>query len=141
VEVILMKKPMILLFVGAVALSTLALDSHADHKDAAAVQAGRKLFMKHCATCHGTDAKGKGPVSAALKTGPPDLTIIKTPGEKFPTYRIATIIDGEKDVTAHGTRKMPVWGTIFRRSEGDLLRQANIYSLVKYIESIQTAKD
>lgn len=104
------------------------------------VERGRKLFRQYCATCHGLDAKGSGPVAAALKIGPPDLTIIEPPGEKFPSYRVATIIDGEKDVTAHGTRKMPVWGTIFRRTEGDLLKQANIYALVKYVESIQTAR-
>lgn len=106
----------------------------------AAADKGRALFRQHCASCHGLDAKGSGPVAAALKSGPPDLTIIQTPGEKFPSYRVATIIDGEKDVTAHGTRKMPVWGVIFRRTEGDLLKQANIYALVKYIESIQTAR-
>ncbi|HLG14104.1 MAG TPA: cytochrome c [Blastocatellia bacterium] len=105
----------------------------------AAADKGRVLFRQHCASCHGLDAKGRGPVAAALKSGPPDLTIIQVPGEKFPSYKVATIIDGEKDVTAHGTRKMPVWGVVFRRTEGDLLKQANIYALVKYIESIQTA--
>jgi hypothetical protein len=34
---------------------------------------------------------------------------------------------------------MPVWGTILRKTEGDLQKQADIYSLVKYIESIQVA--
>jgi mono/diheme cytochrome c family protein len=100
---------------------------------------GEKLFTRYCATCHGTDATGQGPVAAAMKSGPPDLTAIQVPGGKFPTDRIATVIDGEKAVTAHGTRQMPVWGTILRKTEGDLQKQADIYSLVKYIESIQVA--
>lgn len=105
-----------------------------------AVVKGQKLFMQYCATCHGADAKGQGPVAAALKEGPPDLTAIQVPGDKFPANRVETAIDGEKAVTAHGTRKMPVWGTIFRRTGGELQKYADIYSLVKYIESIQIAK-
>lgn len=104
------------------------------------VQKGRKLFTQYCATCHGATAKGEGPVAAALKVGPPDLTTLQQAGEKFPFYRVQTKIDGEKEVTAHGTSKMPVWGTIFRRTSGELQRHADVYALVKYIESIQREK-
>jgi mono/diheme cytochrome c family protein len=103
-----------------------------------AVDKGRKLFSQYCATCHGTDGKGQGPVAAALKEGPPDLTMIQAPGEKFPYNRVETVIDGEKAVTAHGSKRMPVWGPIFRRTSGDLQKHADIYALVKYIESIQS---
>ena len=101
---------------------------------------GQRLFNKYCATCHGMSAKGEGPVAAALKIGPPDLTTLQQPGEKFPFFRVQTKIDGEKEVTAHGTSKMPVWGTIFRRTSGELQHHADIYALVKYIESIQRLK-
>ncbi|HEU4388189.1 MAG TPA: cytochrome c [Blastocatellia bacterium] len=107
---------------------------------AAYVAKGRRLFVQHCASCHGEAGKGQGPVAAAMKQGPPDLTAIKGPGEKFPFARVAAVIDGEKEVIAHGPRKMPVWGTIFKRSEGEALKEASIYSIAKYIESIQTAK-
>jgi mono/diheme cytochrome c family protein len=98
---------------------------------------GRKLFNQYCATCHGTTAKGEGPVATALKVGPPDLTALQPPGEKFPFYRVQTKIDGEKEVTAHGPSKMPVWGTVFKGTSGELQRHADVYALVKYIESIQ----
>jgi mono/diheme cytochrome c family protein len=104
------------------------------------VERGRKLFNQYCATCHGVTGKGDGPVSAALKIAPPDLTSIRQPGEKFPFDHVQTKIDGEKEVTAHGTSKMPVWGTIFRRTQGELQRHADVYSLAKYIESIQKVK-
>jgi mono/diheme cytochrome c family protein len=104
------------------------------------VEKGRKLFSQYCATCHGATAKGEGPVAAALKVGPPDLTAIQQTGEKFPFYRVQTKIDGEKEVTAHGTSKMPVWGTVFKRTSGELQRHADVYALVKYIESIQRLK-
>lgn len=104
------------------------------------VEKGHKLFNQYCATCHGVSGKGEGPVAAALKTGPPDLTTIQQPGEKFPFYHVQTKIDGEKEVTAHGTGKMPVWGQIFRRTSGEMQRHADVYALVKYIESIQRVK-
>jgi mono/diheme cytochrome c family protein len=104
------------------------------------VAKGHKLFNQYCATCHGATAKGEGPVAAALKVGPPDLTAIQQPGEKFPFYRVQTKIDGEKEVTAHGPSKMPVWGTVFKRTSGELQRHADVYALAKYIESIQRLK-
>ncbi|HXI92860.1 MAG TPA: cytochrome c [Blastocatellia bacterium] len=104
------------------------------------VEKGHRLFKQYCATCHGITAKGEGPVAAALKVGPPDLTALQKPGEKFPFNRVETKIDGEKDVTAHGTNKMPVWGTVFKRTSGELQRHADVYALAKYIESIQRLK-
>ena len=104
------------------------------------VDKGHKLFDQYCATCHGLSAKGEGPVAAALKVGPPDLTAIQQPGDKFPFYRVQTRIDGEKEVAAHGTSKMPVWGPVLRRTSGEMQRHADVYSLVKYIESIQRVK-
>ena len=41
------------------------------------VERGRKLFNQHCASCHGTDAKGHGPVAPSLKVSPTDLTAIQ----------------------------------------------------------------
>ena len=38
--------------------------------------AGRDLFESYCATCHGRDGKGAGPVAGALKTPPADLTAL-----------------------------------------------------------------
>ena len=50
---------------------------------------GPDLFRAHCAACHGPEGKGNGPVGAALKTKPADLTMLaKNNGGKFPTQRI-----------------------------------------------------
>jgi hypothetical protein len=32
---------------------------------------------------------------------------------------------------------MPIWGKVFRRTEGEAIKQLDIYALAKYIESIQ----
>ena len=86
---------------------------------AAAAQAedldiGKSEFLSSCATCHGTDAKGKGPVSDQLKVAPPDLTVLtKNNKGVFPTNAVYEIIYGSKTVPAHGTREMPIWGERF----------------------------
>jgi mono/diheme cytochrome c family protein len=106
-------------------------------QDEGFVNKGQALFKQHCATCHGLDAKGNGPASRALKKKPADLTTIQSQGEKFPAYRVLNVIEGEKAMPAHGSREMPVWGAIFRRTKGEMQEKGDVYSLMKYVESIQ----
>ena len=82
--------------------------------EAQEVDIGKSEFQSSCASCHGTDGKGKGPVSEQLKTPPSDLTILaKSNNGVFPTNAVYTIIHGSKTVPAHGTREMPIWGERF----------------------------
>jgi mono/diheme cytochrome c family protein len=127
-----------LVALGAAALSEVPQAARGD----AYVVKGQKLYAKYCASCHGTQAKGDGPVAASLKTRPPDLTAIQQKGEKFPFDKVAVAIDGEKTdrAEAHGTNQMPVWGTIFRRTSSAAEKEGDVYALTRYIASIQTAK-
>ena len=76
--------------------------------------AGKAEFQSWCASCHGTDGKGKGPVSEQLKVPPPDLTILtKKNNGVFPTNAVYETIYGSKTIPAHGTREMPIWGERF----------------------------
>jgi mono/diheme cytochrome c family protein len=78
------------------------------------VDIGKSEFQSSCASCHGTDAKGKGPVSDQLKTTPPDLTMLaKNNSGVFPTNAVYETINGLKTIPAHGTREMPIWGERF----------------------------
>jgi len=75
---------------------------------------GKSEFQSSCASCHGADAKGKGPVSDQLKIPPPDLTMLaKNNNGVFPTNAVYETIYGLKTVPAHGTREMPIWGYRF----------------------------
>ena len=75
---------------------------------------GRSEFLSSCASCHGADGKGKGPVSEQLKVPPSDLTILaKNNNGVFPTNAVYETIYGSKTVPAHGTREMPIWGEQF----------------------------
>ncbi len=101
---------------------------------------GSDLYRAYCATCHGADAKGGGPMAMVLKAPLPDLTRIARHNKgKFPTERVEAIISGEQDlITAHGSREMPLWGPIFSQIEWDHdLGRVRIHNLAKYLESIQ----
>ena len=68
-------------------------------------------YQSKCASCHGIDAKGDGPIADQLKTPPADLTqLAKTNGGEFPLGAVYEKIDGRREVKAHGPREMPVWG-------------------------------
>jgi mono/diheme cytochrome c family protein len=78
------------------------------------VDIGKSEFQSSCASCHGADAKGKGPVSDQLKIAPPDLTMLaRNNNGVFPTNALYETIHGSKSVPAHGTREMPIWGDRF----------------------------
>ncbi len=99
---------------------------------------GRKLYVQYCASCHGMDARGGGPVAAELKTAPTNLTTIaQRHGGKFNPVHVQLNINGENDVTAHGTKDMPVWGAYFRNTRGQSVSTLNVYALTKYLEAIQ----
>ncbi|MFN7949364.1 MAG: cytochrome c [Blastocatellia bacterium] len=98
---------------------------------------GRKTFMQYCATCHGADAKGNGPTAKTLKKAPADLTRIEKQDGKFPAARIQRVISGDDMLESHGSRDMPVWGTVLRRKSGPGFATLEIYNLTKYLESIQ----
>jgi mono/diheme cytochrome c family protein len=103
--------------------------------------AGRDLFEFYCATCHGEDARGKGPVGVALKTPPADLTrIAERRGGAFPRAELVRFVsDGPALIPAHGTIDMPVWGPIFRGLDSsDTRARIRIDNLVSYLESMQT---
>lgn len=101
---------------------------------------GKEMFNSYCAVCHGKDGQGKGPAASALKVPPPDLTqLAKKNGGKFPAAHVASVIRGQADLAAHGSKDMPVWGPLFSNisqgHEGQV--QQRIANLVGYVESLQ----
>jgi mono/diheme cytochrome c family protein len=73
--------------------------------------AGQFEYQSTCATCHGEDGKGKGPLSAQLKVPPADLTVLAKKNKGiFPVMSVYEVIDGRQAIPGHGTRDMPIWG-------------------------------
>ena len=104
---------------------------------------GAELFREHCAACHGALGDGAGPAAVSLKVPPADLTGISARrGGEFPDAEIAAFIDGRFEVSAHGTREMPIWGRrlaepIAAGTEGDEVARGRIQILVEYLKTIQ----
>ena len=78
---------------------------------------GKFEYLNSCASCHGTTGKGDGPVVKSLIKPPTDLTrLSETNSGVFPFARIYDVIDGRFELATHGTRDMPVWGEVYKRS-------------------------
>ena len=72
---------------------------------------GAQLFQSLCASCHGPQGRGNGPVAALLVVPPTDLTrLAQRNNGFFPAVEVERTIDGRAERAAHGTRSMPVWG-------------------------------
>ncbi len=107
--------------------------------------AGAETYRTHCATCHGIEYSGHGPMAGVLIIKPTDLTALKRKNEGvFPTERVVRRIDGRDPLVSHGS-PMPVYGDFF---EGDdvaikapsgqpILTSAPIADLVAFLKSVQ----
>jgi mono/diheme cytochrome c family protein len=92
--------------------------------------AGRTEYVSNCGSCHGRSGKGDGPVGEALRTRPPDLTLLaKNNGGVFPAVVLHQIIDGRRTLRAHGSYEMPVWG-------GSISRE-RMLAIIDYLRNLQ----
>ena len=101
---------------------------------------GADIFDFYCATCHGLDGTGNGPVAPTLTTPPANLTTLAArDGGTFPRGHVRSFIaQGRSDAAAHGSTDMPIWGPIFKSLEpSDALAEVRIDNVVAYIESLQ----
>jgi mono/diheme cytochrome c family protein len=113
------------------------------------ISEGEVLFGLYCASCHGADARGGGPVAGEMKTPPPSLREIAKRHGAFSEQEITSYIDGRNMPRAHGSSEMPVWGTLFgyvaeagkildpSQQSAEAKAQQNIALIVKYLGSIQ----
>lgn len=124
------------------ALSALCLMQGA--AQAEEVAAGQALYEIHCATCHGLEGRGKGPMAPALLLQPPSLRDLAARYDGFPTTRVVMRIDGRDPLVSHGS-PMPVYGPFFEGDDTPLKAETGqpimtsrpIVDLVTYLQSIQ----
>jgi hypothetical protein len=103
---------------------------------------GRTAFLRYCAACHGPDATGHGPVRAAFRNPPPDLTTLTKRNGTFPREALFSVLDQRTTVTAHGSRALPVWGETFWRLAGESRLDRSPQSrtmdeIVDFLETLQ----
>lgn len=110
---------------------------------------GKREYESNCASCHGKDGKGNGPMVEFLQRSPPDLSqLVKKNQGVFPMSRLYEVVEGAK-VPGHGSREMPIWGHEFRVQDAEYylearghydpqaLVRARILSLLEYINRLQ----
>lgn len=143
-----MKNRLLMMLAAGVALAAFALAQQAANKTETIkvgqtpANNGRSMYTNYCAPCHGVDGQGTGPVAAALKQPPTDLTMLaKNNGGKYPEAHIVAILQFGPEVknASHGTAEMPVWGSIFGNMDrsNPQSKQLRISNLNRYIESLQ----
>jgi len=107
---------------------------------------GGDLFRVHCATCHGIDATGLGPMAGVLVIKPANLTeLANRNAGVFPTERVVARIDGRDPLVSHGS-PMPVYGHFFEGNDKavktpsgqPILTSEPIIDLLAYLKSIQS---
>ncbi len=113
------------------------------------LERGRTEFDHQCASCHGTTAKGDGPLRPFLVKPPSDLTTLaQRHGGKLPEQQLREMIDGRamNEPGPHGVREMPVWGQRFRedaqqtrmgRWKPERQVRQRLDALVAYLQSVQ----
>lgn len=114
---------------------------------AQSVEFGKTLFQQSCASCHGAEGAGDGPVAVYLEPKPSDLRQLSAGNNG--TYPFGVVWDSiaSGSLSAHGTSMMPVWGTIFMAEvlpkevhpgiSAEHLVEARMLALTYYIQSIQ----
>ncbi|HXJ34366.1 MAG TPA: cytochrome C [Candidatus Eisenbacteria bacterium] len=133
---------MIAVLGGAVGCASHAPD-RAAAADAGTTPSGNP-YLECCASCHGADARGRGPVAASLKMPPPDLTqLARTHGGQFPRAEVAAVVTGAHPVASHGTREMPVWALHFEPAGqaatgiAAAYAQRRLDAILDHLESVQ----
>lgn len=106
---------------------------------------GATLYQWYCASCHGADADGAGPMAPVLLVPPTDLTgLAAAQSGVFPLLRVVQRIDGTDPLVSHGS-DMPVYGPLFLGNEVALktasgqpvLMGRPVADIVLYLQEIQ----
>lgn len=106
---------------------------------------GQRIYQTYCATCHGVDLKGRGPMAATLILQPPDLSRLAAENDGvFPITRVAMRIDGRDPLVSHGS-PMPVYGDYFEGNDTaikvetgqPMLTSRPVVDLIAFLEAMQ----
>jgi len=128
----------VLLSAGAATLMSQQKPAPSKPNNAPVELSGKDMFKAYCASCHGEDAKGHGPVAPALKVAPPDLTLLaKRNNGKFSADYVNTTVLHGVNTPAHGTTEMPIWGPVFVGINDQRLVVLRVNKLSEYLETLQ----
>jgi hypothetical protein len=111
---------------------------------------GAREYAENCAVCHGTSGKGDGPMAGIINQKVSDLTRLAKDNEgSFPFVQVYEVIDGTREAKGHGTRDMPVWGSVYdqqapqwlgydyAREDAQTFVRGRILALIGHIQTLQ----
>jgi len=105
---------------------------------------GQALYRQLCASCHGSDGTGDGPLADQLKVRLPDLTRLAAgDGGTFPRAEVIAVLTGERAIPTHGSLSMPVWGRRLAPADSPAAAAAefdqarDVTAIADYLASIQ----
>jgi mono/diheme cytochrome c family protein len=133
----------VLLFLSALAFgpASFASDEEPPRLDRGAAAVGAGTFRNYCASCHGGEARGDGPLAEHMRVHPSDLTLLsKANSGVFPFDVVVSVIDGRKGVKGHGSAEMPAWGDAFKKTSeapDEAAVRRKIEELAHFIWSLQ----
>lgn len=136
-----MKKPLLrqLFFIFGLAIATFVIA--APDQPTGDPVAGRSLYRSYCATCHGYDAVGDGPMAQHLRVAPTDLSQMQIDNDGiFPEGELFDAIASRRAVAGHGSEDMPVWGDVFTKVRGGQWKgqeAQKIANVVAYLRMLQ----
>jgi len=131
--------------IAAIAIALTLAQSVAGAAAAQEAAAGARTYATFCASCHGAEGRGDGPVASLLTVPATDLTTLAARnGGVFPVAEVVFRIDGRAPLTAHGS-PMPPFGGMFAGADAALktaagqpvLTSRTIADLVAYLEGLQ----
>jgi mono/diheme cytochrome c family protein len=134
-----------------IAVALLALGAFSNWGSGYAADAadfGKVEYERKCAVCHGLKGKGDGPYAVVGMSVPDLTTLSKRNKGVFPVQHLNDVIDGTEILAAHGTRNMPIWGTVYRAQVEEVYFDAppfaaevyahfRILALIDYISRLQ----
>jgi mono/diheme cytochrome c family protein len=130
------------LLAAAVCIAATSL-SACGQSNGQAQPSGAQLYANNCASCHGAQGEGDGPVAAVMKVAVPNLRNLnlRNNGE-FPADAVRAYVDGRNLPTAHGDRYMPIWGNEFGYGEKSGEAAENVIAqridaIVEYVRTLQ----
>jgi len=104
-------------------------------EDLTAIGQGRGLYLRHCAACHGADARGTGARVAADPGAVPDLTAIASRDGGFKSLHV------QAQIRHSAGGAMPSWERALASPgfvRGEAAAAKDIWLLTRYLDYAQT---
>ena len=123
------------MILGAAAVLVAASAQAYRPEDLTAIGQGRGLYLRHCAACHGADARGTGARAANRPGAVPDLTAIAARDGGFKRLHV------QAQIRHSAGGAMPSWDRALASPgfvRGDGAAAKDIWLLTRYLDCAQT---